>query len=82
MKKIILAGAVCLALSSCATVLTPQRCEVAIRAASTVQEIAAVLISQGIEPERARLVAEAVAIGQLALAAACAKARIETSPVG
>lgn len=68
------AVALCLAMPACATVLTPERCEVAIRAADTVQDIANVLVARGVEPERARQVADAVALGQLALSAACAQA--------
>lgn len=62
-----------LSLSGCAT-LTPQRCAQIDAAAATVQEIAAVLIAQGIEPIRAGKLADAVKAGQIVLAAACAQA--------
>ena len=63
-----------LALSSCAT-LTPDRCADALRAAQTIEQIAAVLIANGIAVEQAAKVAEAVALGQVAVGVACAVAR-------
>jgi hypothetical protein len=62
-----------LLLASCAT-LTPERCARIDAAASTAQEIAAVLIAQGIEPVKAQKLADAVKAGQIVLAAACAQA--------
>jgi uncharacterized lipoprotein YajG len=67
-------------LAGCATVLTPQRCEQAAAGLSTAAAIAQVLIDHGIEAAKARKLAEAVATGQMLLAAACAEA--PPPPVG
>jgi len=69
--------AICLAaapLSSCATVLSPERCEQALAAAQTAEQIIAVLVNRGMLAEKARRIAEAVLVGQVALEAACAVA--------
>lgn len=72
MKKIIISAMIALSLSGCAGVLTNDRCEAALRAASTIQEIAAILIRNGVEPNTAAKIAQAVSIGQIAIASACA----------
>lgn len=69
--KIIILGA--LLLSGCTT-LTPRRCADIDVAASTVQEITAILMAQGIEVERARKLATAVKLGNEAIQRACAQA--------
>lgn len=61
------------ALSGCATILTPSRCETALGAAQTAQEIVAVLQARGIAPEIAAKIAAALTVGQITLAAACAR---------
>lgn len=59
-------------LASCATVLTPARCETALHAAQTAQEIVAVLQARGVLPEIAAKIASALTAGQITLGAACA----------
>jgi hypothetical protein len=61
-------------LPGCATILTPQRCEQAAAGLATAAQIAQVLIDRGIEPAKARKLADAVATGQMLRAAACAQA--------
>lgn len=73
MKMALLIACAAVSLSGCATVLTPARCASIDTAAATVEEIAAVLIGAGIEPARAAKLAEAVKVGQMALAVACAQ---------
>lgn len=70
-----------LMLPSCAT-LTPVRCAQFDAAAATVQEVAALLVAQGIEPVRAQKLADAVKAGQMLLAAACAQANPPAPVVG
>lgn len=72
MKTLILAAS--LALSGCATIATPQRCEVAATGLATVEQIAAVLVNNGVGSSKAALLAEIVLIGKITLAAACAAA--------
>jgi uncharacterized protein YceK len=62
-----------LALSGCATVATPQRCEQAARLATTAEQIAAVLVNNGYALDRAQSIARAIMVGQVAIAAACAQ---------
>ena len=60
-------------LAGCASVLTPQRCEEAAAGLGTAAAIAQVLVDRGIAPAKAQKLAEAVATGQMLLAAACAQ---------
>lgn len=60
------------ALSGCATILSPSRCEAVLSAAQTAQDIIAVLTARGVAPETAAKIASALAIGQITLATACA----------
>lgn len=69
-----------LSLGGCQTILTPQRCAGIDAAASTVEQIAAVLVSEGIEPARAAKLAEAVKVGQIALQTACASVNPVAGP--
>jgi hypothetical protein len=69
-----------LLLAGCATVLTPQRCASIDAAAATVEQIAAVLVAEGIEPVRAQKLADAVKAGQIAMAAACAAVNPPLAP--
>ena len=62
-----------LSLTSCATVVTPQRCEQAARLATTAEQIAAVLVNNGYAQDRAAQIAQAIMVGQVAIAAACAQ---------
>ena len=71
----ILALALLPLLAACATVLTPERCETALGAARTAQDIIAVLVARGVEPEIAAKIAAALAVGEVAVGAACAAAR-------
>ncbi len=59
-----------LLLAGCAT-LTPERCEAGLRAAETVQKIAAILEAAGYAPKLAAQVAQAVALGAVPFATAC-----------
>ncbi len=59
-------------LSGCATVLTPDRCETALTGLGTAQDIVAVLIARGVQPEIAAKIAQALAVGQITLGTACA----------
>ena len=65
-----------MSLSSCATVLTPSRCETAMAGLTTVEQIAAVLVNNGVEADKASQIASAILIGKVALATACATARV------
>jgi PBP1b-binding outer membrane lipoprotein LpoB len=67
-------AALALLLSGCATVLAPQRCQQAAAGLDTAAQIAQVLIDRGIEPAKARKLADAVVTGRMLLAAACAQA--------
>jgi len=69
-----LAPLLVLALAGCATPLTPHRCEEAAARLDTADRIARVLIDRGIAPAKAHKLADAVAAGRIALAAACAQA--------
>lgn len=69
MKHLIIAAA--FVLTSCATVLTPARCERALSGLQTAAEITAVLIRNGIAPETAEKVASAISLSQITLVAAC-----------
>lgn len=66
--------ALCAVLCGCAAPLTHERCEQAAAGLQTVEQIAAVLVNRGVEPEKARKLADAVLTGQLLLAVACAQA--------
>jgi len=77
--KLITIAAAALSLASCATVLTPQRCEGALAAATTAEQVIAVLVNAGIEAEKAQAIAAAIMVGKLAIAAACATAAAQTA---
>ena len=75
MNKAALAAAGALLLAGCAhDVLTPQRCERALRAAETADRILAILIEQGVEPRLAAKLRDGLMVGHLTVAAACAAA--------
>jgi hypothetical protein len=77
--------AFCLAtvpLAGCATILTPQRCEAVLSGAQTAQDIIAVLIARGVQPDIAAKVGNALALGQITLATACAAANPPVATVG
>ena len=75
MTKAALAAAGALLLAGCAhDVLTPERCERALRAAGTAERILAILIEQGVEPRLAAKLRDGLLVGQLTVAAACAAA--------
>jgi len=59
-----------LALAGCQTISVPT-CEQVLRAADTVEEIAALLEARGIEPESAAKVARYVREGRFAVTTAC-----------
>ena len=59
-------------LSACSTVLTDRNCERGLTGLQTAQEIVAVLLARGVAPEAAAKIANALVIGQVTLAAACA----------
>jgi hypothetical protein len=80
MTRYILASAAALSLAGCATALTPQRCEDALRGLNTAQQIAAVLITNGIEPARAAELSVNLAVAQQALAVACKAANPAPAP--
>ena len=75
-----LAPLLVLTLAGCATILTPQRCEDAAAGLDTAAGIARVLIDRGIAPAKAQKLADAVAAGRIALAAACAQAPPPAGP--
>lgn len=77
MKRLTLIFAA-LTLTGCATVLTPQRCEQALAAAQTAQEIIAMLQARGVAPETAAKIAAALSLGQITLATACAASNTGT----
>ncbi len=82
MKRLILPIAA-LSLASCATVLTPQRCAQIDTAAATVEQIAAILQAEGIEPAKAAKLAAAVKAFQMTMAVACAQANPPpVAPIG
>ncbi len=68
-----------MALTGCATVLTPARCEAGLQAAETVQKIAAILEAAGYAPKLAAQVAQAVALGTVPFATAC---QVANPPAG
>lgn len=59
-------------LSGCATVFTPARCDLALHAGQTAQDIIAVLVARGVEPVLAAKIGEALVVGQITVATACA----------
>jgi outer membrane murein-binding lipoprotein Lpp len=61
-------------LSGCATILTPERCAGFDAAAASVQDIAAYLIEQGVEPVKAAKIAGDAKAAQEAVRAACERA--------
>jgi hypothetical protein len=73
-RSISLIVAAAVALSGCATGLTPQTCARAAAGLNTAAQIAQVLIDNGIEPAKAAKLAEAVATDRMLLAVACAQA--------
>ena len=75
-----LAPLLVLSLAGCATVLTPRRCEEAAAGLGQAAEIAQVLIDRGLAPAKAHKLADAVAAGRIALAAACAQAGPAPAP--
>ena len=81
MNKAALAAAGALLLAGCAhEILTPERCERALRAADTADRILAILIEQGVEPRLAAKLRDGLLVGQLTVAAACATADSSSSP--
>lgn len=73
MKRLILAATLAAGtLSGCATVLSPANCERALSGLETAQEIIAVLQARGVAPEIATKIANALTLGSITLAAACA----------
>lgn len=70
------------ALSGCATVLTPGRCETALSAAATTHDILAFLIARGVQPEIAAKIAQALSLGQITLGVACAAVNPPVATVG
>lgn len=65
---------------SCASVFNPHTCTALLQGAQTLEQIAAVLIANGIEPTKAAAIAQAISIGKISLAAACAASN-PTPPV-
>lgn len=75
MSKPALAAAGAMLLAGCAHgLLSPDRCERALRAADTADRLLAILIDQGVEPERAAKLRDGLRLGLVSLAAACAAA--------
>jgi len=72
MKPILAALLAATLLSGCATTLTPARCERALTGLETAAQIVAVLQARGVAVEAATKAAEAISLGQITLAAACA----------
>lgn len=60
--------------SACATlreVFSPENCESALRAATSLEQILATLVEHGMDPERAQKIADALLQGQIAISTAC-----------
>lgn len=75
MKRIsLILAASSLMLASCASFLTPERCASINIAASTAEQIAAVLQAEGVQPAAAAKLAVAVKTFQMSMAVACEQA--------
>ena len=66
-------------LCGCSALLSPTNCERTLSGLQTASEIVAVLQARGVAPEIAAKIAQALAVGQVTLAAACAS--IPPAPV-
>lgn len=78
MKRFILAGLAAFSLAGCVPQLnslkseiTPARCESALKTATRIEDIAAFLAAQGVDPELATRIATYVAQGRLAISQVC-----------